>query len=151
MSTVYKMISEERKKEEENEEEKEEEKKQMGIVLSSRDRSKSWTHLSVEHARAKSRPYPTKTHEGVRARSEAVEAICYAWFPRFRRRHRRRRRLSPTFHLWSSFAVFTTPTTSSLPPLRRCFILYTQEWPLLVFNRLADLTNQWDYEKKTKR
>lgn len=64
----------------------------------------------MKRARTESRADATEVHEGGRAGSEAAEAICYARFPRFRRR------LSPPLDQSSSI-LFLPPPSPALPAL----------------------------------
>lgn len=81
----------------------------------------------TKRARTESRVDATEVHEGGRAGSEAAEAICYARFPRFRRR------LSPPLDQ-SSSVLFLPPPSPTLPALAVA-LFYIAGERLDVFNR----------------
>lgn len=87
-------------------------------------------HRCIErskHPRTESGADGTKVHEGDRAGSEAAEAICYARFPRFRRR------LSPPLDQSSSVLFLPPPSQTVSAPAVGLF--YIPEERLDVFNR----------------
>lgn len=81
----------------------------------------------TKRARTESKSDATKVYERGRAGSEAAEAICYARFPRFRRR------LSPPLDQ-SSSVLFLPPPSSTLAALAVALFYIARE-RLNVFNR----------------